>query len=180
LFSWSCVIRPTTAITAIILGNEHQQPSSRCIPSLISVWIDVIGVYHEGDFSMSYGYIYVLIVINISVAYAFMVLATFYTILKSKLKPFEPIGKFLCIKFVIFFAFWQSVMITGMVRLGWIEKLGKIMFSHYFCNIELTLLRVGEYGPDLVATGLQVRITLLHLLTSLNLVLFLCHLYRIS
>jgi hypothetical protein len=66
-----------------------------------------------------------------------MVLMTFYTTLKTKLYPFEPIGKFLCIKFVIFFAFWQSVVITGMVKLGWITNL-------------------GEYGPDVVATGLQV------------------------
>lgn len=86
---------------------------------------DLFGVYHEGDISLNYGYFYILFIINISVAYAFMVLMTFYTTLKTKLKPFEPIGKFLCIKFVIFFAFWQSVVITGMVKLGWIQNLGK-------------------------------------------------------
>ena len=94
-------------------------------------------MYHDSDLSPRYGYIYLLIAINISVAYAFIVLASFYSTLKVKLKPFEPIGKFLCIKFVIFFAFWQSVVITGMVKFGWIRNL-------------------GEYGPDVVATGLQV------------------------
>ncbi len=68
---------------------------------------DLLGVYHEYDLSGRYGYLYVLVILNISVAYAFVVLATFYSTLKSKLKPFEPVGKFLCIKFVIFFAFWQ-------------------------------------------------------------------------
>ncbi len=57
--------------------------------------------------SFSHGSVYVLIILNVSVAYAFVVLATFYSALKLKLKPFQPVGKFLCIKFVIFFAFWQ-------------------------------------------------------------------------
>ncbi len=81
------MIRPFTAILAIIL--------------------DLAGVYHDSDMSPRYGYVYILFMINMSVAYAFIVLATFYTTLKAKLYPFEPIGKFLCIKFVIFFAFWQ-------------------------------------------------------------------------
>lgn len=99
-----CVVRPTTTLLSIIL--------------------ELAGAYHETNLSFKYGYIYILFIINISVAYAFTVLATFYSALKSKLKPFEPVGKFLCIKFVIFFAFWQSLLITGMVHLGWIQSSG--------------------------------------------------------
>jgi hypothetical protein len=51
--------------------------------------------------------VYLTILVNLSIAYAFVVLATFYKTLKHKLAPFHPVGKFLCIKFVIFFAFWQ-------------------------------------------------------------------------
>ena len=64
-------------------------------------------LYHEADFTPEYGFLYLMISINISIAYAFMVLMTFYSTLKYRLAPFEPVGKFLCIKFVIFFAFWQ-------------------------------------------------------------------------
>ncbi len=120
-----------------------------------------MGLYRDDDLSGRYGYFYVLIVINISVAYAFIVLATFYTTLKSKLKPYEPVGKFLCIKFVIFFAFWQvssvltvntqcsltlhlpctsvllqSVIISGLVKFGVITD-------------------IGDYSADVISTGLQ-------------------------
>lgn len=82
-----CIFRPLATFLALILS-----------------WA---GVYHESDFSPKYGYLYVVIIVNLSVAYAFVVLATFYTCLKELLEPFHPVGKFLCIKFVIFFAFWQ-------------------------------------------------------------------------
>lgn len=68
---------------------------------------DVYGLYHEADFSIKYGYLYITIIVNVSVLYAFLVLASFYSALKYKLKPFQPVGKFLCIKFIIFIAFWQ-------------------------------------------------------------------------
>ena len=74
------------------------------------------------DFNGSYGYIYLLILMNISVAYAFVILAIFYSIFKSKLKPFEPVGKFLCIKFIIFLTFWQGVIISGMAKFGLLKS----------------------------------------------------------
>eukprot|EP01038_Epipyxis_sp_PR26KG_P015502 gene15502-20921_t len=97
-----CVIRPLTTIAATIL--------------------EILGLYHENDLHLRYGYIYILIILNISVLYAFIVLATFYSALKVKLRPFEPVGKFLCIKFVIFFAFWQSVILSGLVKFGVITE----------------------------------------------------------
>lgn len=86
--------------------------------------LDLAGVYHESELSLHYGYIYILFIMNVSIGYAFIVLASFYTAMKYKLKPYEPVGKFLCIKFVIFFAFWQSVVITGFVKIGWITGFG--------------------------------------------------------
>ena len=71
------------------------------------VYLDLAGVYHEAEFSPKYGHIYVTTIINISVAYAFYVLAVFFYALKRKLTPYDPVPKFLCIKLVIFFAFWQ-------------------------------------------------------------------------
>ena len=41
----------------------------------------------------------------------------FYLPISEELKPFRPIPKFLCIKTVIFFAFWQG---TFVAFLGWV------------------------------------------------------------
>jgi len=111
-----CVVRPLTTAIAMLLDQfDH---------------------YHEGSMSFSYGYIYILFIMNVSIGYAFIVLASFYHNMKYKLKPYEPVGKFLCIKCVIFFAFWQSVVITALVKIGVITE-------------------IGSYDAQKVSTGMQ-------------------------
>lgn len=99
-----CVVRPCTTFVALILHSLH--------------------LYDESELGWRNGYIYVFLIINVSVLYAFAALAAFYSKLKAKLKPFKPIGKFLCIKFIIFFVFWQSVIIYFLVQVGWIRRVG--------------------------------------------------------
>ena len=43
-----------------------------------------------------------------------------YIILKDDLAPFKPLAKFLVVKSVVFFTFWQGIGINIMVRVGWI------------------------------------------------------------
>lgn len=111
------------------MPSQHYFVISEIVNPLLVI-VDIGGVYHDAEFDWNYGYIYLLTLINFSVAYAFLVLANFYSVLKHRLEPFEPVGKFLCIKFVIFMTFWQSVLITGMVKFGWISKMG-----HYDADV---------------------------------------------
>jgi hypothetical protein len=45
-------------------------------------------------------------------------LVALYQNTKEILKPYKPLTKFLAIKFVIFFSFWQSVVVAGFVKIG--------------------------------------------------------------
>jgi hypothetical protein len=49
-------------------------------------------------------------------------LVLFYHVTKNELKPFNPMSKFLCIKLVIMFAFWQGIV---MAFLGWLGVLNE-------------------------------------------------------
>lgn len=106
IFVQYCLIRPLTTLTAILLNR--------------------LGLYHEGAFDVHSSWLYLTIMVNISIAFAFAALATFYSTLKKKLQPYGPVGKFLCIKFVIFFAFWQSVVIAILVRSNVIHDIGEV------------------------------------------------------
>lgn len=70
--------------------------------TLLAIMLELSGVY-----SLWGWYLTLNIVLNVSVVYAFIALGSFYHRFQDKLAPFKPLPKFLCIKFVIFFAFWQ-------------------------------------------------------------------------
>eukprot|EP00586_Coscinodiscus_wailesii_P012152 CAMPEP_0172500144 /NCGR_PEP_ID=MMETSP1066-20121228/135077_1 /TAXON_ID=671091 /ORGANISM="Coscinodiscus wailesii, Strain CCMP2513" /LENGTH=499 /DNA_ID=CAMNT_0013274231 /DNA_START=174 /DNA_END=1673 /DNA_ORIENTATION=+ len=112
------------------------------IKSVCSVSIlvlEALGVYCEGSFSVKCGYIYISIALNVSVYWALYCLVIFYHATHEELsapKNWHPLGKFLCIKGVIFFTFWQSVLIAILYSQGLIKK-------------------VGSWEADRVATSIQ-------------------------
>eukprot|EP01064_Diplonema_japonicum_P006112 TRINITY_DN1404_c1_g1_i2.p1 TRINITY_DN1404_c1_g1~~TRINITY_DN1404_c1_g1_i2.p1 ORF type:complete len:455 (+),score=83.57 TRINITY_DN1404_c1_g1_i2:50-1414(+) len=71
-----------------------------------------LGVYKENQYSLDTAYLYVIIVYNISVSISLYYLVVFGYELGPELVYFTPKSKFLCIKSVIFFAFWQSFAIS--------------------------------------------------------------------
>lgn len=87
------------------------------ITSIFSVILFEFGLYKEGDFSPSRGYIYLSIINNISISISLYCLVLFYIAFEKKLEPFRPFSKFLCIKFVLFFSFWQSCFLNVMSKM---------------------------------------------------------------
>ena len=96
----------------------------RLITALLAGILEFLGKYNESNFSFRYGYIYIIAIINASVSYTLYILAQFYSELGDKLKKYDPISKFLCLKFIIFFSFWQSVVIAILSYLGCINNIG--------------------------------------------------------
>lgn len=81
------------------------------------------GYLEEGDFSLKNSYIYISIINNISVSVFNLVkqislycLVLFYMGFEDKLHSFRPFSKFLCIKFIIFFSFWQSCFLIILTK----------------------------------------------------------------
>jgi len=64
------------------------------------------------------GYLYVTIVYNISITISLYFLVLFYEATKEILRRFKPVYMFLCIKSIIFFSFWQGVIIAVMAHFG--------------------------------------------------------------
>lgn len=130
-----CLVRPLTAIIATIL--------------------EILGAYGDGCLSFTRcGYPYLMIIINVSVAWAFLSLASFYSKLKAKLAPFHPFGKFLCIKLVIFFSFWQGLFLSLLAHLDLLSDMDAIVLQNYLICLEMAIvslahLRVFPVAPFL-------------------------------
>ena len=54
------------------------------------------------------GYLYIMILNNVSISLALYALFLFYFATKELLSPYDPVGKFLTVKSIIFLSFWQG------------------------------------------------------------------------
>ena len=96
------LIKPVTAILAIVFERYE--------------------IYHEGHFEFSSGYMYLALINNISISLSLYCLVLFYMATEERLKPFQPFAKFLCIKAILFFSFWQSCAFTILLKMDLFNK----------------------------------------------------------
>jgi hypothetical protein len=90
--------------------------------SFLSILLQGNRLYHEGNYSFEDGYLYILILNNISFTFALYGLGMFLIATEELLEPFRPVPKFLCIKGVIFFCYWQGFAIGILEVLGMVHK----------------------------------------------------------
>jgi len=88
--------------------------------TIVTFATQLTGYYEEGVFSPNGAYLYVTITYNISISLSLYFLILFYEATKDILKPFKPLYKFICIKAIVFFTFWQSLVISMMVSFNFI------------------------------------------------------------
>eukprot|EP00164_Ancoracysta_twista_P003437 GFYU01004583.1.p1 GENE.GFYU01004583.1~~GFYU01004583.1.p1 ORF type:complete len:423 (-),score=116.55 GFYU01004583.1:130-1398(-) len=94
----------------------------RPVFTIIALILETVGCYHEGSLSPSYGFLYVAGVNNFSQIWAMYCLLMFYRAVKEELAPIKPVGKFLCVKSVVFFSFWQAILIAALVQFDVIHQ----------------------------------------------------------
>ncbi|KAF9255407.1 DUF300-domain-containing protein [Marasmius fiardii PR-910] len=94
------------------------------ILAIVTMILKALNKYNEGDLRANSGYLYISIVYNFSICLSLYCLAMFWVCVHEDIKPFRPVPKFLCVKGILFFSFWQSIAISILVAAGVITKLG--------------------------------------------------------
>ena len=94
----------------------------RPLTTIVALLSQLMGIYHEGSYSLASTYLYLFLVNNISQMIAMYCLVIFYTCYRNELSPMRPLSKFLCIKAVVFFSFFQGVLIGILIEFGIITR----------------------------------------------------------
>jgi len=84
-----------------------------------------------------YGYVYITVITLASVLLSMYFLVWFYLTTEEDLRPYSPISKFICIKAILFFSFWQGVAIAA------------------FGYFHLIPDAIGHWKQEHIARGLQ-------------------------
>ncbi|VVB12191.1 unnamed protein product [Arabis nemorensis] len=96
----------------------------RPLCSLLMIALQLIGFYPSW---LSWTF---TIVLNCSVSLALYSLVVFYHVFAKELAPHNPLAKFLCIKGIVFFCFWQGIVLEMLVGMGVIKS------HHFWLEVE--------------------------------------------
>lgn len=114
----------------------------RPITSLIAFITQMLDSYGEGNYNPLSGKAFpiLLIVNNASQLLAMYCLVIFYTGYQQELRPMKPLGKFFSIKLVVFFSFFQSVLISALLLAEPIEEFFESLFPELAIDKESHVL----------------------------------------
>ena len=96
------------------LIGVFQYCATMLLVTFLSLCAWVLGIYNTDSFSLASAYTYLELLQSGSQCWALYCLVLFYQASKAKLRPIHPLNKFICIKMVVFFTFWQ---VSGFTRL---------------------------------------------------------------
>lgn len=113
--------------------------------------LQLLGWYDEGNFAPDRGYLYITIVYNVSIGLSLYFLVLFEESASYILEGYHPIVKFLAIKAVIFFEFWQSLGISILVSMHFLITERPGYTSGDISNIVNNALITVELFPIAVA-----------------------------
>mmetsp|Transcript_40248 Transcript_40248/g.45795 ORF Transcript_40248/g.45795 Transcript_40248/m.45795 type:complete len:477 (-) Transcript_40248:111-1541(-) len=121
------VMKPWKLGTEFMLQCKHgvlQYVVIKTIAAILTFIFQWMHIYGEGEFNATVAYPYMAFILNVSVMYALYALVKLFHAVRDELcSPinWKPLGKFLCIKGVVFFTWWQGVLIFYLRAHGVIE-----------------------------------------------------------
>ena len=116
------------------------------IMALLTFILESESKYGDGEFSAVVGYPYIAFVNNCSQIWALYCLVLFFLATKEELEPISPLPKFLCIKAIVFFTFWQSVVVAILVKSGLIESWEGLSASNVSSSIQDFIICIEMLG----------------------------------
>jgi hypothetical protein len=96
--------------------------------------------YHPGWLRATDAWPYIIVAKNISQSWALYCLVLFYRAARRRMEGSRPLAKFLCIKFIVFFTFWQALLVTALqtVKVSGVAALNHRLAAFLSSNPELT------------------------------------------
>ena len=102
----------------------------------MAIVLDKYELFCDGTYNLHCGFPWLGFINNISVSLSLYFLVLFYMATEERLAPYRPLNKFVTVKAVLFFSFWQSCLFQIFTSLD--------LFSRDTGNIVLNLIITVE------------------------------------
>lgn len=118
-----CMTKPNKRLLNLTRMGILQYTLLRPLVAIACTVLLILGYYKEGEWGAKNFYTYATVLNNIGCFISLYFLAMFYKVTKEELSPYKPLLKFACIKMIVFFCYWQSVVIAILVGLKYIPTI---------------------------------------------------------
>lgn len=147
-----CCVRPWVGarfVRLTLIGTLQYVPASLLVMTVsLITWFT--GQYKEGEVSYDTSWVYCAVITNCSQMWALYCLVLFYQGTKEDLRPINPLPKFMCVKLIIFFTWWQGIVITTATHYKWVklsndpdvEERAESQLQNFIICIEMLFLAV--------------------------------------
>lgn len=112
--------------------------------SLTNAVAQYFGFYRPNVIAWNSAYFWTGLFYNVSISLSLYFLALFWYCLHDDLEPYRPMPKFLCIKAVIFFSFWQGFAISLLKLFGFFTETGHMIQNTLLC-FEMLGFSIGHW-----------------------------------
>jgi hypothetical protein len=99
------------------------------LTALLTVYLTAVGKCKEGEWTWGNAYPYFVVVRNCCQTWALYDLVWFYRSLHAELAGCNPFPKAMCIKGVVFFTYWQSVLFSILATFGVLDWMSVFGFA---------------------------------------------------
>ena len=111
--------------------------------AIVAIVLELFDLYGEGSLYYGKGYMWITFILNVSISISLYALLLFYDVIQKVIKEHKPLRKLLAIKVLIFFIFWQSLLIEFLHYIRWISMNGGILNNTLVC-LEMFLLALAN------------------------------------
>lgn len=108
----------------------------KIVATILVVVLQSVGKLDSGTWAWDSPWMYIALSLNVSIGYALYCLIKLYHVTKDDLKEWNPVWKFLCIKGIIFFTFWQGFLIEVLHSCGVITDVGDWDSEHVVSGLQ--------------------------------------------
>ncbi|XP_031120514.1 protein LAZ1 homolog 2 [Ipomoea triloba] len=114
--------------------------------ALLTLVLELLGVYGDGEFKWYYGYPYIAAVLFFSQMWALYCLVQFYNVTHQRLRAIKPLAKFISFKAIVFATWWQDVGIALACYCGVLSREGKFQtkLQDFLICIEMAIAAIAH------------------------------------
>ncbi|KAL9179952.1 hypothetical protein ACHAXT_007922 [Thalassiosira profunda] len=118
----------------------------KILATIAVIILSAKGMWNSGTWAWDSAWTYIAVSMNVSIGYALYCLVKLYYATKEDLKEWNPVWKFLCIKGIIFFTFWQGFIIECLHSAGVITDVGGWDSEHVADGLQDLLISFEMVG----------------------------------